>query len=227
MRPMMRLAWIVVTLAGCGENGAGVVPHDQTLWQTLRLRFDGPTAGVAQVRLDGATGIVTPSGPKITSVAEASAGATGDLSFTPTTLRLDLRSDGKRATLGALALPLGDLRVFAPSLPPGGLQLRELALETATTTPLEVTRASEDVLGLHATAAPLRLAWKLELADGTLYPLGPLPLAPTDLHVAVTREHDGTLSLQLLAMCADGCGGIDGLFTLSDGLVWTRSTLPR
>ena len=69
----------------------------------------------------------------------------------------------------------------------------------------------------------LALDWKMELADGSHYALGPLPIGPVELHVAVTEDDAGALTLQLVTMCPDGCGGADGLFTLGDGMVWLRA----
>jgi hypothetical protein len=155
-------------------------------------------------------------------IARASdGGATSDLAFAPERLALALERRGERAQLGELTLPLGDVHVFAPALPEG-LQLRELAVRLPERTALDVVRASETVVTL-AARAPLALDWKLQLADGSRYPLGALPLGPVELRVAVTRDDAGALDVQVVAMCPESCGGIDGLFALADGMVWTHA----
>ena len=219
MRPTL-IGLILFTTAACGGNGSQTVALDEP----LHLKVDGATAGIARMHLDGATGVVTTPGPVIASVSGGDPGATNDLSFAPTLLTLDLRTVGERVALGELRLPLGDLRVFAPSLPAGGLQLRDLALELPATTKLEVVRKSSDVLSLRSDATALSLAWKLQLPDGSLYALGPVAIGPVELHVAASQDEEGALSVQLVAMCPDACGGVDGLFTLRDGLVWTKAT---
>ena len=141
---------ILITAAGCGANDSRAVALDAP----LRLRVDGAAVGMARVHLDGATGVVTPSGPVIArapggapgdatgATAGATAGATNDLAFEPAALTFDLqrREDSARAV--ALRVPLGDLRVFAPSLPSAGLQLRDLAVRLPEATRLDIVRSA-------------------------------------------------------------------------------------
>ena len=214
MKPT-QLGWILLAAAACGGTNPQSLALDQPLW----LSVDGAAGGVARVHLDGATAIATPPGPVIFRASDASAGATNDLSFTPTTLALELRRGSGRASVAALDFPLGDLRVFAPSLPAAGLQLRQLVLRLPETAYLEVVRADATTLTLAGTT-PLSLDWKLQLDDGSLYPLGALPIGPVELHLAVSEDDQGALSLQLLAMCSASCGGVDQLFTLDDGMIW-------
>ena len=133
------------------------------------------------------------------------------------TLRMHTTASG--AELDALDLPLGDVDVPASALPPSGLALRQLALSAAPTR-AEILDAGDDALTLRATT-PLTLRWSLELADGTLYPLGAVATAPLALAVQIARSDGPTAAtVTVTARCAGTCWAIDGLATLSDGAVY-------
>jgi hypothetical protein len=135
------------------------------------------------------------------------------LTIAQPTLKLHTTTDG--AELDALALPLGDIDVPAAALPPTGLQLRDLTL-TADPTRAEVVHAADDALELRATV-PLTLHWSLVLADGSLYPLGPVPTAPLVLDVQIARSQGQAATATVQASCAGTCWAVDGVARLSDG----------
>jgi hypothetical protein len=209
----LSIGLLALGLAGCG--GASTVSLDAT---ALTLAVTGPTDAMTRVRLDGATGVTTPpSGPVIRAFAPPS----HDLAFTPGTLALGLSVQGDRAVIEGLELPLGSITVFAPSLPASGLTFRELVLRLERGV-LPRLRATPDLLSLGGTLR-FALDWKLELDDGTLYPLAPIGIGPIETHVAVTAADDGALTLQIMGLCPDGCGGVDGVFGLADGAFYARS----
>ncbi|HWE28235.1 MAG TPA: hypothetical protein VHB97_09550, partial [Polyangia bacterium] len=123
------------------------------------------------------------------------------------------------AALDALSLPLGDVDVPASALPPTGLALRQLSL-SADPTRAEIVDAGDDTRTLRATT-PLTLHWSLQLADGTLYPLGAVATAPLALDVQIARS-DGatTATATVTASCAGTCWSVAGIATLSDGAVY-------
>lgn len=131
------------------------------------------------------------------------------------TLRLHTTTSG--AELDALTLPLGDVDVPASALPPTGLALRQLSL-SAEPTRAEVIDATDDTLTLRAMA-PLTLRWSLELADGTLYPLGAVATAPLALDMQIARSAAATTAT-VTASCAGTCWSVAGIATLSDGAVY-------
>jgi hypothetical protein len=136
--------------------------------------------------------------------------------MTPTDLRLVLRT-GKHGEITGLEMPLGDEDVSANSLPPNGLKLRDLQLGLDEMATLTTDYASDDYLELHATA-PLRLAWSMELSDGTVHALGPAVTTPLAFDVEV--ERDGSdLTARLYAKCDGECWSIDGIARISDGQV--------
>ncbi len=138
------------------------------------------------------------------------------LSLTPSELKLVLRT-GEHGQITGLELPLGDEDVSADSLPPNGIKLRTLSLGLDASADLTTQFASDNFIELHASA-PLRLAWSVELADGTLYALGPALTVPLSFDVEV--ERDGTnFTARLYARCDGTCWTIDGLARIADGQV--------
>jgi hypothetical protein len=213
---------ILMLAAGCGGTDAAT---PISLAAPLHLGARGAAEGSARVHLDGATGVATPpSGPILLRAGEAQRTIpTSDLAFAATTLAVELRTRGDgHGVVDGLALPLGDLRVYAEALPPEGLQLRELVLRLAGPTRLEIVRTDATTLTL-AGNADLALDWKLELEDGARYTLGALPIGPVALRVAVTEDDAGALALQFAALCSGECGGIESLATLRDGALWTQA----
>jgi hypothetical protein len=147
--------------------------------------------------------------------------ASGGLSSTPSDLTLPIGDlslrlrTGERAQLEQLDVPLGDVSVSADTLPPNGLQLRDLRLSLAQPVRAEVVHAQPDALELKAMA-PLELAWSLVLADGSLYPLGRVRTEPLALDLAVVRSADG-IHTTLSAHCPGTCWSLDGIANLRDG----------
>lgn len=137
------------------------------------------------------------------------------LTIAQPTLRMHTTTSG--AELDALTLPLGDIDVPASALPPSGLALRQLSL-SAEPTRAQIIDATDDALTLRATA-PLTLHWSLELADGTLYPLGAVATAPLALDLQLARA-DGATTATVTASCTGTCWSVAGIATLSDGAVY-------
>jgi hypothetical protein len=204
-------------VAACGGGTSSSIGLDQP----VALTVAGPATGSVRLHLDGASAV--PSGPVISSVHDAVAGA-NDVAFAPDRLALALRThDNGTGVVSDLALPLGDVRVHAPALPAAGWMLRDLVLVIRAPQKLTIARATPTLLSL-AGSATLALDWQLELDDGTLYPLGPLTIGPLELHVAVTEDEvTGGRTLQLMALCPGSCGGVPDLFTISDGVIELRS----
>ncbi len=204
--------------AACG----GVSPEPAPFAGTLRLSIAGSAQGWARVHLDGAAADPSPpTGPVPSSTARAALGS--ELAFDASTMSLGLSARDDRGYLEALALPLGDLRVHASNLPAAGWQLRDLVVRVVDPVPLRVTRTGDAIMALDGTAT-LALAWALELPDGDRYPLGALDIGPVTLHVGLSAGDDDIVGVQLFAMCAESCGGLDGIFSLSGGMLSVATT---
>lgn len=153
--------------------------------------------------------------------------ASGGYSSTPSDLSLPIGDfslrlrTGERAQIEQLDVPLGDIAVSADTLPPNGLELRDLRLRLAQPVRAEVVHAQPDALELRAVA-PLELGWSLVLSDGSLYPLGRVRTAPLALDVTVVRTAAGTHTT-LTAHCPGICWSLDGIASLRDGDVYLEA----
>jgi hypothetical protein len=130
---------------------------------------------------------------------------------------LSLHTTAGRAELDALTLPLGDVTISPDAMPPNGLILRNMVLR-ADASRADVLHAQDDALELRAMV-PLTLDWSMQLQDGSLYRLGPAHTAPLSVAVQIKREGARTIAT-LQAGCAGVCWAIDGVATLSDGVVY-------
>src|SRR5206468_10994728 len=106
-----------------------------------------------------------------------------------------------------LELPLGDVDISANALPPAGLKLRGLSLGIDGAADATAEYASDDVLELHASA-PLRLAWSVVLADGSVHALGPAVTGPLAFDIEVERK-GAAVSTRLYARCPETCWTVD------------------
>jgi hypothetical protein len=189
-----------VGAAGCAE---GAAPPDLTapsLTQPLQLTAARPTAE-SEVSFD---------------ISTWGGGQKAHLAMLPSDLRLVLRT-GRHGEITGLELPLADQDISAEALPPSGLMLRELQLGLDDTVELETEASTDDYLELHAEA-PLRLAWSVVLADGSVYGLGPAVTTPLSFDVQVEREA-GQLTARVYARCSGDCWTLDGLARISDGQI--------
>jgi hypothetical protein len=193
----MHRVTILVVLAGCAQS-ASTQLAPPSLAQPLEITVAQPTAASA-VSFD---------------IASWKEDSQTHLDLTPSDLRLVLRT-GSHGEITGLEVPLADQDISAQALPPSGLMLRNLQLGLDSNAKVETMAASEDYLELHAEA-PLRLAWSVVLADGSIYALGPAVTTPLSFDVQVEREA-GQVTATLYALCNGVCWTIDGLARISDG----------
>lgn len=111
-----------------------------------------------------------------------------------------------------LAFDLGDIDISPTAMPPAGLRLRQVGL--ALLPPSGVASFAGNMFGHKETRVdvaatlPFQIQWKLELADGTLFDLGPGVMAPLDFLFSVTpaTTPDGAdAKLTLVATCEGAC----------------------
>jgi hypothetical protein len=155
--------------------------------------------------------------------------AAGNLAKTPspltlafTGLELEVKT-GAHPQLETLALPIGDVTISAETLPPNGLRLRDVTLGIAGPVRAEVLHAQPDAVEL-SVRAPLRLQWSMELADGSLYPLGPAPTTPLDLDVKIVGGIGGQPPVATLSTRCQGiCWSLKGIAELRDGALYLEA----
>jgi hypothetical protein len=193
---MQRIAFLIF-FAGCAQS-ASTQLAPPSLAQPLAITVGQPAAASA-VSFD---------------VASWQEDSQTHLDLTPMDLRLVLRT-GPHGEITGMEVPLADQDISAQALPPSGLKLRNLQLGLDGDVKVETTVASDDYLELHAEA-PLRLAWSVVLADGSIYALGPAVTSPLDFDLQVQREA-GQVTATLYAQCSGVCWTIDGLARISDG----------
>jgi hypothetical protein len=192
---------ILFIAAGCGNSPhpSEAAPSVISLNAPVRVAASGPALDPTALRVRVGGGITTHE-----SVAELSLQA----------LQLVVVSDGERATLEALELPIADVDITPEGLPPNGLHLRDLRL-TAAPTQAEIVHADRDALELRATVA-LKFTWSMLLADGTPWTLGPATTPPLPLTLQVTRGADGAVTLAASAAHDGVCWAVDGVVSMSD-----------
>jgi hypothetical protein len=128
------------------------------------------------------------------------------------TFALDLR--GASPTFEPIAIPLGDLLLEGGLLPPDGMLLRDLTLALTERTRARI-ETTGDALTVAADAAFV-LDWKLQLADGTLYRLGSLPLEPTRVRAVVRNTDGGEATVALSVSCPGACAEVPGFLVFHD-----------
>ena len=206
------LAWMVA-LAACGGSEAPI-----SFDQPVTLTASGKGAGGLRAQIVGATVVPTEPLPVLDL-------KTGDdpgwSSLAVQGLALGLRTRDGRAWLDEARMPLEDVRVYGAALPAAGVQLRNLALRIQGPTRVEVTHAAANSLSMTATLG-VALEWQLELDDGTLYPLGNVPLGPMEVRIGAMRPADADPVLSLFGLCAAPCGGIEELFSIGQ-VMWMVS----
>jgi hypothetical protein len=143
-------------------------------------------------------------------------GSAQSIAFSPSDLVMKVHT-GERPRLDALELPLGNVDIGAGALPPSGLKLRDLSLGIDGAVDAQAESTSDDMVKLHVTA-PLRLAWSVELADGTVHALGPAVTEPLAFDIELERK-GAAVTTSLSASCPDTCWTIDGLARLDGGQV--------
>lgn len=111
-----------------------------------------------------------------------------------------------------LTLELGDIDISPAAMPPAGLRLRQVAL--ALLPPDGGASFAGNMFGHKETRVdvaatlPFQIQWKLELADGTLFDLGPGVMAPLDFIFSITpptTASDADAKLTLVATCEGAC----------------------
>jgi hypothetical protein len=210
---MRTILLAVFCLSACGEVAAGPLALDDR----VRFTASGPAEGLVRVQLDGVTAVPSLPQVEIGRIRAALSVPGRDVSFPLRELALAMELRDGHGYFSPIEIPLGDLRVFADWLPDEGLMLRQLVLRAADRTRLDVERSAADAVTLSGSAE-LFLDWNLELPDGSLHPLGRLPLAPMNLRASVARDADGAVAFQLFASCSRDCGGIEEVAAL-DGLM--------
>jgi hypothetical protein len=232
MTSIHRLAWLLLAAAGCGGSASSALSLDGA----VRVRGDAIAEGFVHVQLGGTSEVVVvPSAPEAPPTVQSlgivqpppglSSASVTELDLAPgrTSFGVDAR-DG-RAWLEDTTVALGDLHLEGGSLPPGGVELRDLVLaidsRRSASPEMTVVRAESDLLSLMATRA-FELRWKLELEDGTLHTLGPLALEALEVHASVERDAAGHPGLELVLLCPGECGGVPGVFSLTGGVVDVR-----
>ncbi len=189
----MRILVTALLLAACGDESRAPTP-EPSLAGALILQTD------AVVTRGGLAAHV------VTSDAQL------DLSWAMDRLALRVETDGAgRAWLRRLEMPLGELIPTDPDRPvasplPGGIVLRDLEVGVKEPLPCEVAGAEPDRLVLTGEAV-LSLDWKLQLEDGSLHRLGPLPTGPVALLIAFSRE-GGDVTARVSSLCRGDCAGI-------------------
>jgi hypothetical protein len=215
---MRTILLAAILLSACGEVAGAPVALDDR----VRFTADGAAEGLMRVHLDGATAILSPPLVEIGSLRAALSVPTSDLSFAVRELALGMELRNGHGYFSRVEVPLGDLRLFAEWLPAEGLMLRQLVLRVGDGTRLDVERSAEDSVTLSGSTA-LFLDWKLELIDGSLYPLGALPLGPMGLRASVARDADGAVAFQLFGSCAEDCGGLEEVVALDGGMIYVNA----
>jgi hypothetical protein len=212
---------IAYLAAGCGGTNVASPP---SLDGPVRFAVAAPASGSARAHLDGLTAMPAPT-TGIGSVPLARATPTSDVALPATTasLALHTRDDGS-AVADALQFALADVRIFGEALPADGWLLRDVVLRGEASTHLRITRATPASLVLDGEAL-FALTSKLMLDDGSLYPLGAIPVGPATLHVEIVESADGSATIAFAANCAGECGGVDGLARLSDGALSVSSSV--
>jgi hypothetical protein len=155
--------------------------------------------------------------------------AAGNLAKTPspvtlpfTGLELEVKTSA-HPQLTKLSLPIGDVSLSAETLPPNGLKLHDVALGIAEPVRATVVHAQRDAVEL-TVRAPLSLQWSIELADGSLYPLGPAPTAPLDFDVKVVEATEGKPAIATVTTRCDGaCWSLKGIAELRDGALYLEA----
>jgi hypothetical protein len=187
----------------------------------MRLVADGPAHGYAEARLTSPSGM-TGSTPIITlrrggvdpSVATQLPPVESALDWWIDRWSFALDRRGPYPTLEPIAVPLGDLLLEGGLLPPEGMMLRDLTLSMKERTRARVGATDERLIA--TAAADFVLEWKLELADGTLYRLGPLPLGATDVRAVALRSPDGETRVTFHASCPGACAEVPGFLVFHD-----------
>jgi hypothetical protein len=131
-----------------------------------------------------------------------------------------LHTTADHAWLDAVELPLGDVMISADALPPKGLILRNLVVK-APATHAVIMHQQADALELRAML-PLSLDWSMQLDDGSLYRLGTVHTSPINVDINVVRAN-GQTTATVQAACIGTCWSVDGVATLSDGVVYLEA----
>ncbi len=132
------------------------------------------------------------------------------------------RVDASGFAIDRLVFDIGDLDVPAAGMPPEGLHLRDVAL-----TMLPVAGDPYGAGNMYVRTAdrlefaarlPFQIDWKLQVAQGQLYELGPAVMAPLGAVLRITVV-DGAARLKVVATCTELCWELPGLVAFEHGAI--------
>jgi hypothetical protein len=207
MRPV--LPWIAFTLvAACGAGPVGPAPDEIAFTTPIRVTTDGAVATASDVRFEVRGGVEDER---------------ARLSVPIDRFDFVLTVGDDRATVEKLEIALGDMNVPPTAMPPIGLPLRDLALGVTPPVHLNIVERKIDLVALGADL-PLRLAWELELPNGTHYPLGVARTAPLPVDVVVARDGAGDVGVTVDVGCKGVCWELPGIVTVKD--LWVHAEVP-
>ena len=186
------------------------------------------TAGCAEGHPSASSSLARPVQVQAGAVADSNVSFTieggfasaTDVAMTVKQPVVKLHSNGDRAVIDAVELPLGDVTISAEALPPKGLVLRNLVVKTATSR-AAIMDEQDDALALRVVG-PLALDWSMQLDDGSLYPLGTVHTEPLNLDITVVRAN-GQTTATVQAACLGTCFAVDGVAKLSNGAIYLEA----
>lgn len=118
------------------------------------------------------------------------------------TLSVSAQPDGT-IQLGAASLRFDDILVGDKGVPPTGLHLTDVVVQTRAVHECEwVTWAPDGDACSAGIPAVLHLDWSMVMTDGVVYPLATQELEPMDFWLDLTRDEDGIAGA--LAVVAPG-----------------------